>query len=245
MIYKYNPDGSLGNSYKHTGGEGGEGIEFEGISMMMNGDCAMLVISDFCNKALVWIEICDDDGMKHHHIQQLDYRPFRSYDDGGELVVSDARNKIHPYECDGHEVDITTVAKDVGALCVARYGDDDQYVVTDWAKHQVAIIEKDGQVKTRYVDEIHGLKLGEPYNIITDQQGRILICDDVNNNVLVMSKEEDEVRQLLQEQHMKNSFSICLDSEQHKLYVTGKDKKNVDHVFIYDYIHLCEGKLLT
>ena len=53
------------------------------------------------------------------------------------------------------------------------------------------------------------------------------------------------MRQLLQEQHMKNSFSICLDSEQHKLYVTGKDKKNVDHVFIYDYIYLCEGKLLT
>ena len=188
MIYKYNPDGSLGNSYKHTGGEGREGIE--GISMMMNGDCALLVISDFCNKALVWIEICDDDGMKHHHIQQLDYRPFRSYDDGGELVVSDARNKILRYGCDSHEVDVTTVAKDVGALCVARYGDDDQYVVTDWAKHQVAIIEKDGQVKTRYVDELHGLKLGEPYNIITDQQGRILICDDVNNNVLVMSKGE-------------------------------------------------------
>ena len=243
VVYKYNPNGSPGSSYKHADGKG---TEFEGICLIMDGGSAMLVVSDYSNKALVWIRIRDGGKMKHHYTQQLDYRPSGLYSDREKLMVCNTnKSKIHWYKCDGHEIDVTTLVKDIGPTCVTRHGDGDNYVVTDWENHQVVIIGKTGQVKKRYRDEMQGVKLSEPYNIMTDQQGRMLICDDANNNVLLMTKEGDEVRQLLQKQHVRFPFSICLDFEQRKLYVSGEDKKKVRRVFIYDYTCLHEGKLLT
>ena len=240
VVYCYKPDGSLGEKYEH---EGEAETCIQGMCLMMHDDLAMLVVSDWSNKALVWIRIKDDFTMDHHHTQQVGYLPRGSYNDRGHLMVSDD-HKIHRYTGDGQPLDVITLPDDVDPRWVTRHGDSDQFVVTDWKNHQVAVIDGEGRVKTIYENDIHGVELDEPYDITTDKQGRILIVDVTQEHVLLMSRKREEVKQLLQGQ-VEGLTCVCLDKESHKMYVPGCDMDDEDFVFIYDYILLTGGKTFT
>ena len=99
IVYCYTPDGSLSHKYVHIGGEH---ASVWGMCLMKYGDTAMLIVSDVTNKSLVWIKVTDDVTMDHHHTQQLDYSPWGSYVDKGDLMVCDpSKQKIHRYRHDG------------------------------------------------------------------------------------------------------------------------------------------------
>ena len=242
VVYCYNPDGSLSKKYEH---KGGAETVVQGMCLMMDEYTPMLVASDFTNKSLIWIRITDDFTMEHHLSQQLDFTPSASYNDRGALMVSDVVNhKIHRYTGDGQPLDVIAVPDDVNPRCVTRYGDGEQYVVTDWQNHQVAVIDREGHVKARYKGDIHGVKLDQPWDITTDKQGRILIVDGAQHHVLLMSRKREEVKQLIQGQ-VVGPTCVCLDEESHKMYVAGCDMDDEDFVFIYDYILLTGGKTFT
>ena len=93
IVYCYTPDGSLSHKYDH---KSGENASVRGMCFMKNEDTAMLVVSDFTSKSLIWIKIIDDVTMVHHHTQQLDYSPRGLYNDQGDLLVCDVfSHKIH------------------------------------------------------------------------------------------------------------------------------------------------------
>ena len=240
VVYCYNPDGSLSDKYEH---EGGADTVVHGMCLMMDGDTPMLVVSDFTNASLIWIRITADFTMKHHNSQQLDFSPCGLYNDRGDLMVSDAVNhKIHRYTGDGQPLSVIAVPDDVKPHWVIWHGYSDQYVVTDFENHQVAVIDGEGQVKTRYKGDIHGVKVVYPWDITTDKQGRILIVDNTQHHVLLMSRKREEVKQLIQGQVMIPTC-LCLDEESHKMYVAAKDDQWT--VFYYDYIMLTGGKTFT
>ena len=242
VVYCYSPDGSLSEKYEH---EGGADTVVQGMCLIMNKYTPILVVSDSTNKSLIWIKITDDFTVKHDHSQQLDFSPCASYNDRGALMVSDAVNhKIHRYTGDGQPLDVIAVPDDVNPRWVTRYDDGEQYVVTDCQNHQVAVIDREGHVKARYKNEIHGVKLDQPWDITTDKQGRILIVDVTQHHVLLMSRRREEVKQLLLGQVM-NPTCLCLDEESHKMYVAAKDKDDQWTVFYYDYIMLTGGKTFT
>ena len=229
MVYCYSDTGEFICKYEHKGGD-----DFEGMCLILDGNTAMLVISDFTNKALVWIVIRDDVTMEYHHTQQLDYHPNGSYNDSGDLMVCDADNhKIHRYRRDGHPLGVMTLPDDVHPCYVTRRGDSDQYVISDPWCDQVITVDKDGELRTRYKD--HGVKLGTPQGVVTDGQGRLLVSDLTQHQVLILGGDGDEMRQLLQPHHLMYPSSMYLDTDQHRLYVSGTDQDEECHVFVYKY----------
>ena len=240
-VYCYNPDGSLSEKYEH---EGGAETIVQGMCMMPHGGTVRLVVSDYTNKALVWITISDSGAMKHHHTQQVKYLPRGSYNDRGHLMVcSPDDHKIHRYTGDGQPLHEITLPGDVTPWCVTRH-DGDQYVVTDWWNHQVAVIDGDGHVKRLNKDDIHGVKVDKPWDITTDRHGRILMTDFTQHHVLQISSDGEEVKQLLQGQ-VKYPTCVCLDEESHKLYVAADNMDDQLFVFIYDYYVQTGGKTFT
>ena len=241
VIYCYNPDGSLSEKYEH---EGGAETVVQGMSMIMHGGTARLVVSDWTNGALVWITITDGGAMKHHHTQQVKYWPNGSYNDRGHLMVCSAHHhKIHRYTGDGQRFSEITLPEDVKPCYVTRH-DSDQYVITDWVNHQVVVIDEEGHVNRRYKDDIHGMKVDTPWGITTDRHGRILLVDHTQHHVLQISMDGEEVKQLLQKQ-VKLPSCICLDEERHKMYVAARDMDDQRFVFVYDYNVLTGGKTFT
>ena len=242
VVYCYNPDGSLSEKYEH---KGGAKTVVQGMCLMIHGGTASLVVSDWTNKALVWITVSDGGALKHHHTQQLQYRPKGLYNDRGHLVLCNPiYHKIHHYTGDGQPLNVITLPVDVNPGWVARHGDGEKYIVTDWTNHQVAVITREGRVKTKYKDDIHGVKLESPFAITTDKQGRILVADNGGYHVLRMSRDEEEVEQLLKGQ-VNWPGSVCLDEGNHRMYVAAKDMDDQRFVFIYDYILLTGGKTFT
>ena len=241
-VYRYSPDGSLLDKYEDTNRAT---IGTQGMCLMMDGDTAMLVVCDFTTKALVWITISDDFTMKHQHTQQLDYSPCEVYNDRDYLMVSNGVNrKIHRYTLDGQTLDEITLPDDIKPCDVTRHGGN-QYVVTDWQNHQVVMIDGKGSVQKRYKDDIHGVNLNAPLDVITDRKGRVLISDVIQHHVLSLSRDGDEVRQLIQKEHLMHPRSLCLDPDNNHLYVSGLDNNNTFCVFVYDYKLLMGDKTLT
>ena len=242
VVYCYSPDGSLTEKYEH---KGGKKTVVQGMCLVVHGGTARLVVSDCTNKALVWITISDDGSMKHHHTQQVGYTPRGSFDDRGIMMTCDSdHHKIHRYTEDGRPLSVIKLTGDVEPWGVTRHGDDEQYVVTDWDNHQLAVIDKEGHLKRRYRKKMHSVKLDYPSEICTDRQGRILLADKTENHVLLMSRDGEEVKQLLQGQ-VKLPRCVCLDEESHRIYVAADDMDDQHFVFIYDYVLFTGGKLLT
>ena len=130
IVYCYARDGSLSHKYEH---KDGAGISVNGMSLIIDGETAMLVVSDELNKDLVWITISDDVNMEYHHTQHLDYRPCGSCNDRGNLMVCDPDNhNIHRYSHDGETLAVIKLPNNVWPWWVARHGDGDQYVVTEY-----------------------------------------------------------------------------------------------------------------
>ena len=105
---------------------------------------------------------------------------------------------------------------------MTRHGDGDKYVVSDWENNQVVMIDRFGQVKTRYKSDIHGVKLGWTSDVITDPHRGVLIADYRNNQVLLLRRTGDVVKIL--DQHVPSPFSLYLDTGHHRLYVSSKDR---------------------
>ena len=241
VVYCYNPDGSLSEKYEH---KGGAETVVEGMCLMTHKGTARLVLSDHTNKALVWITISNGGAMKHHHTQQVNYWPCGSYNDRGHLMVcSPEYRKIHRYTGDGQPLHEITLPGDVRPWWVTRH-DGDQYVVTDCENHQVGVIDGDGHVTRLHKDDIHGVKVDQPFNITTDRHGRILMTDASQHHVLQISSDGEEVKQLLRGQ-VKYPTCLCLNEESHKMYVAAKDMDDQWVVFVYDYNVLTGGKTFT
>ena len=215
----------------------------QGMCLMMDGDTAMLVVSDITGKALIWIMISEDFRMSHHQTHRLNYKPCGVYNDRMDLMVCDYVNhKIHRYTGDGQPLDAITLLNDVNPYWITRHGH--QYVVTDFVSHQVVMIDGKGLVQKRYKDDIHGVKLDAPYDVITDRKGRILISDCRQHCVLSLSRDGGEVRQLIQKQHLTYPWSLSLDPDNNQLYVAGLDNNHTYCFFAYDYKLLMGDKTL-
>ena len=203
----------------------------------------MLVVCDNSNKALVWISIGDDVTMVPHHTQHLDYAPWGSYNDRGDLMVCDRDNhKIHRYTHDGQTLAVINLPDDVWPRYVTRHGGD-QYIITDWDNNQVVMIDRRGQASTRYNGNIHGVKLGGPSSVISDPHRGILIADFWQNQVLLLRRTGDVVKIL--DQHVRYPLTLYLDTDHHRLYVSGTDLHCVKHVFVFNYSLPTCGKELT
>ena len=242
IVYCYTPDGSLSHKYEH---KSRACACIRGMCLMIDGDTAMLVFCDLINEALVWIRLIDDVTMDHHHTQRLDYSPYGSNNDRGDLMVCDPENhKIHRYRHDGQTLAVINLPDNVSPYWVTRHGDGgDQYVVSDWDNDQIVVIDNKGQMKTRYKGDIHGVRLGKPLDVITDPHRGVLIADCFHNQVLLLRRTGDVVKIL--DQHVTAPFSLYLDTDHHRLYVSGRDQHNVHHVFIFNYKLLTRGKELT
>ena len=237
-VYCYTRNGSFISKYEHVGGAK---THIEGMCLIMNGNTPMLVVSACSKKCLVWIEI-NDVTMDHHHTQQLDYNPFQSYNDGDQLLVcGDYNNKIHRYSSDGQSLEVINLPGDVRPWGMTLYGD--QYVISDNWNKQIVLINKAGQVKIRYKGEIHGVKIGHTCEVISGSIGTILITNHENHQVLMLNLEEDEVKQVLQNQHVRFPVNLYLSSD-HQLYVSGLDQNDKRHVFVFDYKPINKGRSL-
>ena len=242
-VYCYTPDGSLSNKYEHKGGVESNSV---GMCLMTNGATAKLVISDLTNKSLIWISIRDDVTMDHHHTQKLNYEPWGSHNDRmtGDLMVCDPHgHRIHRYRHDGQTLAVINLAVDVWPYWVTRHGDGDQYVVCDWYKNQVVMIDRSGQVKTRYKGDIHGVELGWITDVTTDPHRGVLVADWLQNQVLLLRRTGDVVS--IMNQHMPSPRILYLDTDHHRLYVSGKNKHEVHYVFVFNYTLMTCGKELT
>ena len=238
MVYCYAPDGSLSHKYEH---KGGEEAYTDGMCLMNDGNTAMLVVMDYTINSLIWIRIIDDVTMDHHHTQQLDYSPWGLYSDKGDLLVSDDVNhKIHRYTHDGQTIDVINLPDDVYPKCVARRGDGDQYVVSDWYTDQVVVIDDKGEVTTRYKGDIQGVELDAPRDAITDPHRGVLIADGYQDQVLLL-RTGDVVKIL----DVASPFILYLDTNHNRLYVSGEDQHEVHHVFVFNYPLVTDGKELT
>ena len=234
IVYRYTPEGSLSQVFKH---KGGEKTDVQGMCLMisMHGKAkAMLVVSDHDKQALVWINISDDFTLNLHRTQQVGYKPCGSYNDRGDLLVRDhLDHKIHHYDRDGQPLNIITLTDDIMPLRVTRGSN--QYIITDWRNTKAAIIENSGQVKKVFRDDIQGMRLTQPYDVVTDLKGRTLISDCSEHPVILTSKELDVSRQLLEAENVRKPMSMCLDDQNNKLYVAGEDTSGVVNVFVYHY----------
>ena len=236
-VYCYTQNGVFCSKYKY---EIKAKINIEGMCLIMKGDKAELVINDWSNKALVWINILDDSSLKYNRTQQLQYYPCGSYNDLGELMVCDCGSrKIRRYSCDGQALAVINLPDDVKPWGVTRHGD--QYVISDWWNKQVVLINKEGLVKKRYKGDIHGIKLGHTFDVISSSNGTLLVADNENHKVLMLNMEEDEVKQVLQQQHVRSPVRLYLSSD-HQLYVSGRDQNEKVHVFVFDYQPINRGK---
>ena len=241
IVYCYTPDGSLSHKYEH---KGGENASVRGMSLMKDGDTAMMVVSDVTSKSLIWIKITDDVTMDHHHTQQLDYSPRGSCVDQGDLMVCDPDNhKIHRYRHDGQTLAVINLPDDVSPRWLTRHGDGGQYVISDWDNDQVVMIDNKGQVKTSYKAGVHGVELGWPRDVITDPHRGVLIANYDHNQVLLLRRTGDVVKIL--DQHVRYPDILYLDTDHHRMYVSGVDQHGVQHVFIFTYKLLTDGKKLT
>ena len=239
IVYCYTPDESLSHKYEH---KGGRKASVRGMCLMKDGNTAMLVFSDARSKSLTWIKITDDVTMDHHHTQQLEYRPWGSYVDKGDLMVCDPDNqKIHRYSNDGQTLAVINLPDNVSPRWATRHGDGDQYVVSDGHNYQVVVIDSKGQVKTSYKADVHGVELGWPRDVTTDPHRGVLIADWWNHQVLLLRRTGDVVKIL--DQHVTSPFTLYLDTDHHRLYVSGRDQHDVEHVFIFT--HLKGGRKIT
>ena len=234
IVYCYTPDGSLSHKYEH---EGGAGVIVKGMCLILDEDTAMLVVSDYMKKALIWIKIIKDVILKHDHTHQLHYYPGGLYNDRGDLMACDPNNNnIHLYTRDSQMLAVIKLPDDVIPWWVTRHGDGDQYVVSDHNNDQVVMIDNKGQVKTRYKGNINGVKVDGLHDVITDPHRGVLIANSWQNQVLLLRRTGDVVKIL--DQHVISPRTLYLDTDYQRLYVSGKDQHNIYHVFICEYITL-------
>ena len=237
-VYCYKPDGSLHHTYEH---KGGAETTVQGMCLTMLRDTPMLVISDFTNKALVWMTINSDFTVVPHHTQPVDYRPKGSYIDRGDLTVCDADNhRIHRYRRDGHPPEVITLPSDVAPSRLTRHGDGDGYVIADAQNGVFVVTDRAGRVAKRYKGRLPGedLELGSPSDVICDSRGRLLVADFTNQQLLLLNKDGNKAEVL---QDMSNPSRLCLSHDNSQLYI----QAGLHHVLVYSYRFITGDKTFT
>ena len=227
IVYCYTPDGSLSHKYEH---KGEKHIYVKGMTLMMDGNTAMLVVSG--SRSLVWIRIIDAVTMNHHHTQQFDDFLGGSYNDSGDLMVcTRSGHKIHRYRHNGWITSVMKLSDNVHPDKVARHGDSDRYVIISGGDFMST--NSNGQVETHYKGEIQGVKLRCASDVITDPHKGVLIADCRQDHVLLLRRSGDVVKIL--DQHVTSPHTLCLDTDHHRLYVSGTDRSGAHHVFVFNY----------
>ena len=97
---------------------------------------------------------------------------------------------------------------------------------------------------TCYKDETHGVKVGEPYDVITDPQRGVLVTDCRNSQVLLLRRTGD-VEKILLDKHVRSPRVMYLDTDHHRLYVSGINQRGTCHVLVFNYTLLTGDKKLT
>ena len=100
-----------------------------------------------------------------------------------------------------------------------------------------------GQVKKRHKDLIHGERLGVPCDVITLPHSGVLIADYYQKQVLLLRRVGD-VAQIL-DQHVRSPHILCLDTDNHRLYVSGKDQHKACDIFVFKHKLLTDVKQLA
>ena len=161
------------------------------------------------------------------------------------MLCDPHNHTIHRYKPVGQTLAVIKLPGDVEPYWITRFGNSDQYVVSDWNNGQVVIIDGRGQVKTRYKGDIHGVRLGVPcpWDVITDPHRGVLIADAGHHQVLLLRRTGDVVKIL--DQNVRYPDILYLDTDHHRLYVSGEDQHNVHHVFVFNYPFFTGGKELT
>ena len=194
VVYCYSNTGKLCSQYKHMDKK----IDIQGMCLIVDGEAPMLVVSDATNDALIWLSINDDFTMDHHKTQQIDYEPKGSYNDEGILMVCDEdHHRIHCYRGDGEPFEVISLPRDVRPWGMTRYTDVNQYIIVDYDNKQVLVIDRKGDVEKVYKGEIEGVEMGRPCEIIRDSDGRILMSDELNNQIVMMSEDNNFTWRLL------------------------------------------------
>ena len=159
------------------------------MCLIVDGEAAMLVVSDATNDALIWLSINDDFTMDHHKTQQIDYEPKGSYNDEGILMVCDEdHHQINCYRGDDKPFEVISLPGDVRPWSMTRYNDVNQYIIVDYDNKQVLLIDRKGDVMKLYKSEMEGVEMGRPCEIIKDPNGRILISDERNNQIVMLNE---------------------------------------------------------
>ena len=187
----YRPDGLLIEKYEHEGGE----TVVQGLCLVIQGNTASLIVSDFTHKSLLWISISKDFTMKPHHTQQLDYHPYSCYNDRGSLLVCDAaQHEIHRYGEDGVRLDTISLPNDINPQWVIRHSYGDHYVVTDWENNMILLKDEDAMKKTRV--RLNTISLHNDTNpqwVIRHSYGDHYVVTDWENNMIVITDEDGNV----------------------------------------------------
>ena len=226
-IHCYTSDGQLRHNYHEIRTD----TNVQGISVMEKESQAMLVISNYSSRMLFWIRIGEDFSMRPHRTQKVDYKPSGLYNDGCALMVCDHINcKIHLYDCIGRSLHVITLPDDVMPQRVIRHSCDGQYVVTAWRNRPVVIIDEKGTIL-----KSHSHNLEEPRDVIIDKSGRIVIVDVMSNQLMSLSKGDDDFKVFGPLQDLNSPTCIFFQADQHRLYVSGSDDNDICHVFICDY----------
>ena len=130
-----------------------------------------------------------------HHPREVLLAQFSLYVHKGGLkpdsfhfiMLCDTENhKIPRYSYGGQLLGVISLPDDVKPCYVTDHGDGENYVISDPRGHQVVIFSKDGQRKTRYEGEIHGVELWQPYGVITYGRRGILASDLRKHQLLMM-----------------------------------------------------------
>ena len=98
-------------------------------------------------------------------------------------------------------------------------------------------IDGQGAEQRRHKDTACGITLFGLRGVVRDSENRYLVADRGNNQLLLFSKDEGDVRCLVKDK-ITQPYSLYLDQQQDKLYVGTGSRQ----VVVYDYYVLVEEK---
>ena len=202
-----------------------------------DGDKDHLVISDFYGR-LHWVPmLVVGEELKLGAVRtiQLDYMPCgMCVTSIGQVVVACGTDRLYKYSSDGQYLGHIQLASGVEPVSITSLSAGDGYVICDLS--QITWIREDGTALHRVQPgEVKpGMRLGEPHDLIHDNDGHILVAD--GNHVFVFDQHGHCTGQLLSDQgRIRQPRHLLLDQLTDTLHVA------CDHptrVMIYPYSSL-------
>ena len=166
-----------------------------------HGDKDHLVISDLY-RMIHWVPVFvkgEELNLGAVRTIQLDYMPRgMCVPSIGQVVVACGTDRLYKYSSAGQCLGHIQLASGVRAVYITSLSAGDGYVISDY--RQIMWIREDGATLHRVQPgEVRpGMKLGEPHDLIHDNDGHILVAD--GNQVLVFDQHGHCTGQLLSEQ---------------------------------------------